>query len=183
MMRVSTAALLAAAMLAAPAAAQTTTPQPGAGAATPPAPAAGGPIGIAQALDAAKGRIDGGILEAELENEGGERVWEIDVAAGDSVHEVKVNATTGAVVAADEKTLEGTWRSWFDADSLAESQRIGASLAATIAKAEGEAGGRITSLELDESKGRLVYELELDTAGGEREMTLDPASGTVTPGD
>ncbi|RAH98312.1 hypothetical protein DLJ53_26765 [Acuticoccus sediminis] len=142
-----------------------------------------GRIGIAAAIEAAKASVDGGILEAELENEGGEEIWEIDIATGETVQEVKVNAMTGAVISTDKKVIEGTWRSWFDKDSLTDSQRISGTLIEAVAKAETEAGGKITSLELDEEDGKLVYELEVDTADGEKDMTLDPATGMVTADD
>ncbi|MCF3935284.1 PepSY domain-containing protein [Acuticoccus sp. M5D2P5] len=140
-------------------------------------------ISIAAALDAAKAQVDGGILEAELESEGGTLVWEIDVVVGEMIQEVKVDAMSGEVLSANEKTIEGTWRGWFDENRLAAAQQISASLSANITKAETEAGGQIVELSLEEEDGRLLYEIEIDTASGDREMLLDPKNGKLIRDD
>lgn len=140
-------------------------------------------ISVAAALEAAKAQVDGGILEAELESEGGTLVWEIDIVVGETIQEVKVDAMSGEVLSADEKTIEGTWRGWFDEDRLAAAQQISASLSANITKAETEAGGQIVELSLEEEDGRLLYEIEIDMPSGDREMLLDPENGELMRDD
>ena len=164
--------LIAAAIVASPVAlAQTATTTPD------------GRIGVAAALDAAKAQVNGGILEAELETEGGELVWEIDIVVGETIQEVKVNAMSGEVISADEKTIEGTWRGWFDEDRLAAAQQLSGDLGGMITKAETEAGGQIVELSLEEEDGRLLYEVEFDMPSGDREMLLDPQTGALMPDD
>ena len=53
-------------------------------------------VNMSQAIKAAQGSIDGGVLEAEIETEGDALVYEIDLVRGEAVYEVTVNAATGA---------------------------------------------------------------------------------------
>lgn len=140
-------------------------------------------VGIADAISAAKARIDGGVLEAELENDGGVTIWEIDIVSGETIHEVKVNSTSGEVLSTDEKRIEGTWRGWFDEDRLSAAQRVSGTLTDHIKAAEGQLGAPIVELSLDEEDDRLVYEFEVRTATGDEDMLLDPETGTVSPDD
>lgn len=176
-----TAALLCASLLAAPglALAQATS-----GSAPDPAAAGSGTVvGLASAIEAAKGRLDGGVLEAELETRDGNLVYEIDLVADGSVHQAIVNAQTGEVVSLEEQTLTGTWAKWFDADRLQAAQGASGTLADALASAEQQVGGQVTEASLEEENGRLFYEVEVETAQGDQEALIDTGTGEVTLGE
>lgn len=140
-------------------------------------------ITAADAIAAAKGHVDGGVLEAELEKHRDGLVWEIDIAGSDGVTEVIVDAATGEVRSADEKTIEGAWRSWFDGDRLTVAREAGSGLGEWLAAAESQIGGHVTEISLDEEDGRLAYELEVETPSGERDAYIDAATGEVVLGE
>ena len=143
----------------------------------------GNVVGLASAIEAAKGRLDGGVLEAELETQGGNLVYEIDLVADGSVHQAVINAETGEVLSLEEQTLTGTWREWFDADRLQAAQGASGTLAAALAEAEQQAGGQVTEASLEEEDDRLFYEVEVETAQGDREALIDTETGEVTLGE
>lgn len=147
---------------------------------TAPAAARSDDVGILAAIEAAKARIDGGLLEAELDNERGQRVYEIDLAADDGIQEVTVDAATGEVLSLDEKTLAGLWADWFNEDRLQGAAMADANLAEILGKVQGETDGWITEISLDDEDGRMVYEFEVETADGEREGRVDVTTGAVT---
>jgi uncharacterized membrane protein YkoI len=132
-------------------------------------------IGLAAAIKAAQSRVQGGILEAELETEAGRRVYEVDVASNGQVREVKVDALTGEVLAMEDQPLSGAWKRWFDRDELRAAEAAGGSIVQALSGLPG--GHQATEAELEEKGGRWVYKVEIATGTGENEVLLDATTG------
>ncbi|MEO5631884.1 MAG: PepSY domain-containing protein [Nitrospiraceae bacterium] len=56
-------------------------------------------ISIEQAIQTAKQQVSGKVIEAELEEEHGKRVWEVEImTADDRIRKVYVDSETGGIV-------------------------------------------------------------------------------------
>jgi len=64
-------------------------------------------ITIDQAIKTASEKVQGTVVEAELEKKKGKTVWEVEIVGGDGkVTEVHVDADAGTIVAMEEKHKE-----------------------------------------------------------------------------
>ena len=127
--------------------------------------------------------IDGGVLEAEIETEGDALVYEIDLVRGEAVYEVTVNAATGEVISQSEEQLTSFLSGLFQEDELRAAGTSRDVLMKALAELEGQDGTRIEELSLDDEDDRMVYEVELTDATGEREVLIDATTGEVTQDD
>lgn len=65
-------------------------------------------VTIDQAIKTASEKVQGTVVEAELEKKKGKTVWEVEIVGADGkVTEVHVDAEAGTVVAMEEKHKEG----------------------------------------------------------------------------
>lgn len=126
---------------------------------------------IATAEDATGGKA----VEAEFDEDDGTGMWEVETVAGTRRAEVKIDATTGAVVKTKDKG------DLADKDQPVTPDMLGAPLAELVAKAEAAGGGKVMSI--DYEHGRLAgIEVEIVKPDGSlQEFIMDPASGTLTP--
>ena len=118
-------------------------------------------ISMSQAIEAAQGSIDGGVLEAEIETEGDALVYEIDLVRGDAVYEVTVNAATGEVLSQSEEELTSFLSGLFQEDELRAAGDSREMLMKALAELEGQEGTQIEELSLAEAEERLVNEMYL----------------------
>lgn len=140
-------------------------------------------ISMSQAIKAAQGSIDGGVLEAEIETEGDALVYEIDLVRGDAVYEVTVNAASGEVISQSEEQLTSFLSGLFQEDELRAAGDSREVLMKALADLEGQEGTQVEELSLDEEDDRMVYEVELTDATGEREILIDASTGEITKDD
>ncbi len=136
-------------------------------------------VSMTRAIEAATGRIDGGVLEAELENEDGLLVYEIDLVSGSDVYEVTVDARTGDVVSQTEQRITGFVSGLFQEDELRAAEAARPTLQQALSDIEQQTGARIEELSLDDEDGRWLYEIELRDNMGEREVMIDALTGEV----
>ena len=69
--------------------------------------AAAAKVTIDQAIKTASKKVSGKVIEAELEQEHGKLVWEVEiVTAGNKVMEVHIDAGTGEVIDVEEEEPE-----------------------------------------------------------------------------
>lgn len=142
------------------------------------ATAQAGAVTMSRAIEVAQGRIDGGVLEAELETEGGAEVYEIDIVRGSDIHEVSVDARTGEIVSETEQRLDSFVSGIFQDDALSAAEAARATLVGALAGLERD-GARIEELDLDEEDDRWLYEVEMEDASGGREIWIDAATGEI----
>ena len=140
-------------------------------------------ISMSQAIKSAQSSIDGGVLEAEIETEGDALVYEIDLVRRESVYEVTVNAATGDVMKQSEEQLTSFLSGLFQEDELRVAGTAREVLMTALTELEGQDGTRIEEGSLDDEDDRMVYEVELTDATGERELLIDATTGEITPDD
>ena len=140
-------------------------------------------ISMSQAIKSAQSSIDGGVLEAEIETEGDALVYEIDLVRGESVYEVTVNAATGDVMKQSEEQLTSFLSGLFQEDELRAAGTARDVLMTALTELEGQDGTWIEEVSLDDEDDRMVYEVELTDATGEREVLIDATTGEVTQDD
>ena len=140
-------------------------------------------ISMSQAIKSAQSSIDGGVLEAEIETEGDALVYEIDLVRRESVYEVTVNAATGDVMKQSEEQLTSFLSGLFQEDELRVAGTAREVLMTALTELEGQDGTWIEEVSLDDEDDRMVYEVELTDATGERELLIDATTGEITPDD
>ncbi|MGQ9370008.1 PepSY domain-containing protein [Azospirillum sp. ST 5-10] len=156
---------------------------PAASPAAGPAAAPAADVGLAKAIEAARGAFDGRVIEAEREMRDGRFVYEIDLVKGGDVHRAIVDAQSGTVGSVDKRMLASTWRGWFGDDHRAAVESLSTDLGARLAEVERQTGGRAHELSLEEEGGRLFYEVEVITPTGDRDVLVDAASGEILMGE
>ena len=133
-------------------------------------------ISLQQAISAAQQQNSGTVIEAELENEDGQLVYDIELQQEDgSQVELQVNPLNGSV----SPVVGKGHGKWGDDDKVDGDENISLtslkfSLGEAIAQAESKTGGQAYEAELESDDGRLTYEVELVGANGnEIEFELD----------
>lgn len=148
---------------------------------TPEAAGAAGGAGLAQAVQAAEEAVQGRVFEAELESEGNQLVYELElVDQSNDIHQVQIDTETGAILSQDEQTVEGLWERWLNGDELEAVLTAETPLSGIISSVETETGATVIEASIDTEDGRAVYEMELSGAGGEEiELIADAATGEI----
>lgn len=135
-------------------------------------------IGATRAVAIAEKALSARALEADLDHEKGQMVYEVELVRGGSLYEARVDATSGKLLSQGKKRMESVWAGWFDKDKLSKASQP---LSATLAALEAETGGKVEEVGFDTDKGRAVYEVELTTAAGTAEIALDAVTGKRLP--
>ncbi|MFI6729413.1 PepSY domain-containing protein [Streptomyces atratus] len=136
-------------------------------------------VAVGDAITAAVKAVPGTVTEAELDDEDGGLVWEIDVYGSDKVwHDVTVDAGNGKVL--------GKHVSDDDDDRDRHAPRSApVSLDAAVDAALKANPGTVTSIDLDDSDGRsggaLHWEVDVQGKDGrQHELSVDASTGKVT---
>ncbi|MGW1104403.1 PepSY domain-containing protein [Streptomyces sp. NPDC002540] len=137
-------------------------------------------VAVGDAVAAAVGAVPGTVTEAELDDEDGGPVWELDVYGSDKAwHDVTVDAGSGKVLgrhASDDKDDDHDRRAPRSAP-VSLNAAIDAALKATP--------GTVTSVNLDggddEGDGALHWEVDVRGEDGKQhELDVDARTGKVT---
>jgi uncharacterized membrane protein YkoI len=140
-------------------------------------------VGLASAIETARGELQGGVLDAELEAEDDALVYEVEIVSDGALHEAIIDARSGDLLSTVEQTIEGTWRGWFDADRLDAAATASDGLTDALAAAEKQFGGRVTEASLEEEDDMLYWELEISTEAGDQEAVVNAQTGEVMAGE
>jgi uncharacterized membrane protein YkoI len=136
--------------------------------------------GVAEAVAAAGKAVPGTVTGAELDDEDGGLVWELDVYGSDKVwHDVTVDAGNGKVLG-KHTSDDGD----DDRDRYAP-RSAPVSLTAAVDAALKANPGTVTSVDLDDNDGRnggaLHWEVDVrGKDGGQHELNVDAHTGKVT---
>lgn len=136
---------------------------------------------VAQAVAAAVRAVPGTVTEAELDDEDGGLVWELDVYGSDKVwHDVTVDAGNGKVLGKHTSDDDGD----DDRDRYAP-RSAPVSLNAAVDAALKAQSGTVTSVDLDDNDDRsgkaLHWEVDVRGKDGKKhELNVDAKSGKVT---
>jgi uncharacterized membrane protein YkoI len=139
-------------------------------------------ISVAEAIAAAANHVKGGtVFEATFDAVGGPPAYKVKAYQNNAVWEGVVDAQTGAVIGNGTTTPE----SQLDAEDQAEIaglKRAATSLPQAVAIAEKRAAGKAMAAGLEETAGKIVYEIVLVKNGATRKVVVDPMNGTVIKG-
>ncbi|MFI7318538.1 PepSY domain-containing protein [Streptomyces venezuelae] len=136
-------------------------------------------VTAADAIKAALADTSGTAVSAELDDEDGGLVWDVDILKGKTWHSVEVDPGTGKVL--------GSWVDKDDdGDDAADAARVnsalkGASVSAADAAKAGADKGTVTSVDLDDDGTATTWNVETTGAkGAESEYDVDLKTGKVT---
>ncbi|MEU5688831.1 peptidase propeptide and YpeB domain protein [Streptomyces venezuelae] len=136
-------------------------------------------VTAADAIEAALADTSGTAVSAELDDEDGGLVWDVDILKGKTWHNVEVDPGTGKVL--------GSWVDKDDdGDDAADAARVnsalkGASVGAADAAKAGADKGTVTSVDLDDDSTATAWNVETTgKRGAESEYNVDLKSGKVT---
>ncbi|MEV0254355.1 PepSY domain-containing protein [Streptomyces sp. NPDC050732] len=136
-------------------------------------------VTAADAIKAALADTKGTAVSAELDDEDGGLVWDVDLLNGKTWHSVEVDAGTGKVL--------GSWTEKDDdGDDAADAARVnsalkGATVGAADAAKAGADKGTVTSVDLDDDGTATAWNVETTGAkGAESEYDVDLKTGKVT---
>ncbi|MEU6991973.1 PepSY domain-containing protein [Streptomyces sp. NPDC046465] len=136
-------------------------------------------VTAADAIKAALAHTKGTAVSAELDDEDGGLVWDVDVLKGSTWHNVEVDPGTGKVL--------GSWVDKDDdGDDAADAARVNsalkdASVSAADAARAGADKGTVTSVDLDDDGKAVAWNVETTGAkGAESEYDVDLKTGKVT---
>lgn len=137
-------------------------------------------IGLTAALKAAHDAVPGGLLDAELDRKDGKLSYEIDLIRDGVIHQIVVDARSGAVLSNKERKMAGAWNGMFNKDEMRAAQPATGALLESIASAEKASGRQVTDISLDDERGQWRY--ELDVAGMDRDIIIDAQTGQLISG-
>ncbi|MFK4068786.1 PepSY domain-containing protein [Streptomyces sp. NPDC029674] len=136
-------------------------------------------VTAADAIKAALADTKGTAVSAELDDEDGGLVWDVDILNGKTWHSVEVDPGTGKVL--------GSWTEKDDdGDDAADAARVnsalkGATISAADAAKAGADKGTVTSVDLDDDGTATAWNVETTGAkGAESEYNVDLKTGKVT---
>ena len=87
------------------------------------------------------------------------------------------------MISQSEEQLTSFLSGLFQEDELRAAGTSRDVLMKALAELEGQDGTRIEELSLDDEDDRMVYEVELTGATGEREVLIDASTGEITQDD
>jgi uncharacterized membrane protein YkoI len=131
------------------------------------------PVGLVEAVRVAEAHTGAGAFEAEEERVEGRMLYEIDLARGQTIRTVRVDAATGKVVSVASPRLANTAPDWFGDDRPTAPKRIAPMLAAIEQRTKGE----VREVGFDVDNGAEVYEIDVATAAGLAELHFDARTG------
>lgn len=144
------------------------------------AEAKAGQVTAAEAIRTALKHKDGTAVSADLDDEGTNLVWDVDVlTGGDKWFSVQVDPRTGKVLGSHADRDD-------DGDDAAETRQVraalkGSSVTAAEAAEAAAAKGTVTSLDLDEEGVNKAWEAETTAADGTgSDWRVDLNSGALT---
>lgn len=131
-------------------------------------------IGIEVAKEIALSKVDGVIVEIELDSDDGVTYYEIEMKTNQGEVELEIHAYTGEILSfsKDSKSSKGLLNLSIDTSAL-----IGVAEAKRIALQQ--FSGTVKEVELNKDDGRLYYEVEMKTNKGEVEIEIDAYTGKI----
>ncbi|WP_165943429.1 PepSY domain-containing protein [Roseicella aquatilis] len=144
----------------------------------------GARISPAEAVAAAEHAANGRAVKLSIEDEGGVRLYEVRVAAGNRMFTVKIDPSTGAVRATEADGLVARLLDREDRSELAALQRAPTTLGQAITAAERAAGGgRAVEAAWEGEDAALGYEVEVTRDGAITRVLVDASTGQARLGD
>lgn len=133
-------------------------------------------IGMIRAVAIVEQRYKGQVMEVDLDQRGsGRLVYEIDIASGNSLREVEIDARTGTILGSSPQRAEALLRRVFGRGLPANGRTR--PLSASLRDLEERTGGTVIDVDFEVEGGQPRYEVELATQAGIAGIYLDPETG------
>jgi uncharacterized membrane protein YkoI len=133
------------------------------------------PVSLIAAVVTAEAKLQGRAIEASFDSDRG-GVYEVDVVKNRSVYRVIIDAQDGTVRSSKRNHTETLWSRWVEENRLTSAPQ---SLASLLRQVEDKVQARVQDVALETTGGRTYFEVEVVGPLGERDLIVDPASGTV----
>ena len=136
-------------------------------------------VSLAEAINiAAKRHKDAKVVDVSFDSQAGQLAYKVKTYQGNNVWEGAVDAWTGQIIG------EGTTTpvSKLDEEDLAELaglQKASIDLSKATALAEEKGSGKAISAGLEETNGRIVYEVIIVKNGATTKFVVDPRNGQI----
>ena len=127
------------------------------------------PVTLRQAIGTAETESRGRALEAEAEREDGRLVYEVTTLVDGKLHELTIDAQSGAVL---EREVEAAEDDELPAGKIVD-------IATAMAAAEAAGNGQAIEAEFETEDGRALYEVEVMSGQSITTILVDAKSGQV----
>ena len=134
-------------------------------------------ISLAEAIRiAAKKYKDAKVVDVSFDSQAGQLAYKVKTYQGSNVWEGAIDAWTGQVIG-DGKITPVSKLDSEDQLELAGLQKASIDLSAATAMAEAKGSGKAISSGIEETNGRVVYEVMIVNNGATTKFVIDPKSG------
>ncbi|MBU8880108.1 PepSY domain-containing protein [Bacillus sp. FJAT-29790] len=133
-------------------------------------------ISISEAKNIALSKVNGNVESVELKNNLGKQYYEVDIKNGEKNNEIHINAFTGEIMSVtedidhDDKNNDRVDFSQ-STNTISEQKAIG-----IVEKA---VNGTVIEIDKDDDDGQSVYEFELNTNQGRKEVKINAVTGKI----
>ncbi len=140
----------------------------------------GAKTSIAQAIAAAERQSGGLAMEVDVEKENGAFVYEVKTVSKDKIAEVLVDPASGKVLRTGDEGLIAGILDREDQDEIAKLAASSTTLAAAIATAERQTGGKAIEASFDGEDGATLFKVEVAKDNAVHKVRIDGATGKVS---
>ncbi len=130
-------------------------------------------VSLSQAINIAAQKAQGDILSAKYDEEKGGQ-YEIEIANGQTSHEVKVNADTGGIIKIKQEQLEKD-----DISEFVALRQAKVSFTQAIQQAGQKVGGQVIGGEFNANNGKSAYQVEVLKGNQAYDVVIDATTGNI----
>ena len=136
-------------------------------------------VSLAEAIRvAAKKHKDAKVIDVSFDSQAGQLAYKVKTYQDNNVWEGAVDAWTGQIIG-EGTTTPVSKLDEEDKLELAGLQKASIGLSAATALAEEKGSGKAISAGLEETSGRIVYEVTIVNKGATTKFVVDPKSGKI----
>ena len=136
-------------------------------------------VSLAEAIRvAAKKHKDAKVIDVSFDSQAGQLAYKVKTYQDNNVWEGAVDAWTGQIIG-EGTTTPVSKLDEEDQLELAGLQKASIDLSAATALAEERGSGKTISAGLEETNGRIVYEVTIVSKGATTKFVIDPKSGQI----
>ncbi|MDB5620665.1 PepSY domain-containing protein [Tardiphaga sp.] len=137
-------------------------------------------VSLAEAIRvAAKKHKDAKVIDVSFDSQAGQLAYKVKTYQDNKVWEGAVDAWTGQIIGGEGTTTPVSKLDEEDQLELAGLQKASIDLSAATALAEEKGSGKAISAGLEETNGRIVYEVTIVNKGATTKFVIDPKSGQI----
>ena len=136
-------------------------------------------VSLAEAIRvAAKKHKDAKVIDVSFDSQAGQLAYKVKTYQDNNVWEGAVDAWTGQIIG-EGTTTPVSKLDEEDQLELAGLQKASIELAAATALAEEKGSGKAINADLEETNGRIVYEITIVNNGAIKKFVVDPRTGRL----